>query len=259
MYYVLLRKSPTKIRQINRERNYISKSHEKPQYTPSNDQHTSSVDEQHSSNIFLNPYNSWDMSPAAFLSLNRTNDTYSMFNQYPQLTNQQPRTDSYPVFSSLRTMGSKGRDCASALHSFKEITYRTDEWTKKLVRWKNWVISGSPEQWMELHCLWWTVIVSKCCYFFHLFDFYIVCWCNFCCFFENLPFLFPFFDEFEWAVKVHRHFLCMVTLLYVIEAATCLSTMQKLTLAKHIGAHTPQTPLSITYFNTWSGRFSAWS
>ena len=37
--------TPTKFRQINRERNYTSRSHEKLQYNPSNDQHTSSVDE----------------------------------------------------------------------------------------------------------------------------------------------------------------------------------------------------------------------
>ena len=93
--------TPTKIRQINRERNYISRSCEKPQCIPSNDQLTCSVDEQHSSKIFLNPYNLWDMVPAAPLSLNHTKDTYSMFNQYPQLTTQQPRSDSCPVFSSL--------------------------------------------------------------------------------------------------------------------------------------------------------------
>ena len=49
--------TPTKIRQIKRERNYISRSCEKPQSIPSNDQHTCFVDEQHSSKIFLNPYN----------------------------------------------------------------------------------------------------------------------------------------------------------------------------------------------------------
>ena len=38
----------------------------------------------------------------------------------------------------------KGRDCASALHSFNEITYQTDEWTKQLLRLKSWVISGNP-------------------------------------------------------------------------------------------------------------------
>ena len=65
----------TKIRQINRPLNYISRSCEKPQYFPSNDQHTSSVDEQHSSNIFLNRYNLWDMGPGALMSVNHTNDT----------------------------------------------------------------------------------------------------------------------------------------------------------------------------------------
>ena len=57
--------TPTKIRQINQERNYFSRSCEKPQCIPSNDQHICSVDEQHSSNIFLNPYNLWNMVPLA--------------------------------------------------------------------------------------------------------------------------------------------------------------------------------------------------
>ena len=99
--------TPTKISQINRERNYISRSCEKPQCVPSNDQQTCFVDEQHSSNIFLNLYNLWDMVPAALMSLSHTNDTYSLFNQYPQLTTQQPRADSYPVLSSIRPMNSK--------------------------------------------------------------------------------------------------------------------------------------------------------
>ena len=99
--------TPTKIRHINRERNYISRSCEKLQCIPSNDQHICSVDEQHSSNIFLNPYNLWNMAPAAFISLNHTNDTYSMSNQYPQPTTHQSRTDSKPAFSSLRTMDSQ--------------------------------------------------------------------------------------------------------------------------------------------------------
>ena len=102
-----LPETPTKIRQINRERNYISRSYEKPQCIPSNDQHVCPVDEQHSSNIFVTPYNLWDMSPAALKSLNHNNDSYSISNQYPQPTTHQSRTDSYPVFSSLRTMDSK--------------------------------------------------------------------------------------------------------------------------------------------------------
>ena len=66
----------------------------------------------------------------------------------------------------------KGKDCASVLRSFQEITYWTDEWTKQLLRLKNWVIFGSLEQWMEFRRLWWTVIEFKCSYLFQLFDFY---------------------------------------------------------------------------------------
>ena len=99
--------TPTKIRQINPEWKYNSRSCEETQCIPSNDQHICSVDEQHTSNIFLKPYFLWNMVPAAFTSLNPTNDTYSMSNQYHQSTTQQSRTDSYPVFSPLRKMDSK--------------------------------------------------------------------------------------------------------------------------------------------------------
>ena len=40
----------------------------------------------------------------------------------------------------------KWKDCASALHSFRETTYRTDDWTKQLLRLKSSVISGNPVQ-----------------------------------------------------------------------------------------------------------------
>ena len=66
----------------------------------------------------------------------------------------------------------KGRDCASALHSFNEITCQTDEWTKHFLILKSWVISGNPERWLEFRQLRWTVIVFKCSHLFHLFDFY---------------------------------------------------------------------------------------
>ena len=114
--------TPTKIKLINRKRNYISRSCEKPQCFLSNDQHTCFADEQHSSNIFLNPYNLWDLFPAGLMSLNRTNDTYSTFNQYPQPTTQQPRADSYPLFYSLRTMNSKSKELPVSFAFFKEIT-----------------------------------------------------------------------------------------------------------------------------------------
>ena len=76
-----LPETPTKNGQINRERNYISRSCEKSQCISSNDQHVCPLDEQHSSNIFLTPYSLWDMSPAALTSLNHNNDRYSIFNQ----------------------------------------------------------------------------------------------------------------------------------------------------------------------------------
>ena len=99
--------TPTKLRQINRERSYVSTFCEKTQCIPSNDQHICSVDELHSSNISLNPYSLWDMSPAALMSLNHTNVRYSVSNHYPQPTTHQPTTDSYPLFYPSRTMDSK--------------------------------------------------------------------------------------------------------------------------------------------------------
>ena len=114
-----LPETPTKIRQSNRERNCISRSGEKPQCIPSNDQHTYSVDEQHTSDIFPNPYNLWDMVRAALMSLSHNNDTYSLFNQYPQPTTQKPRTDSNPVFSPLRTMNSEKKGLRVRLALFQ--------------------------------------------------------------------------------------------------------------------------------------------
>ena len=96
----------------------------------------------------------------------------------------------------------KGKDCASALHFFNEITYHTDKWKKQLLWLKSWVISGNPERWMEVRRLWWTVIVFKCSHLFQLFEF-------FCLLVKHLLFfrkftLFVHFDDFEWEVKLHR-------------------------------------------------------
>ena len=86
----------------------------------------------------------------------------------------------------------KGKICASDLRSFKKIIYRTDEWTKQLLRLKSWVISGNPEQRTEFCSLWWTVIVFKCSYLFQLFDFY-------CLLVQNLLFLIIYcFVSFLW-------------------------------------------------------------
>ena len=54
---ILYPETPTKIREINRERNYISRFFGNSKCIPSNDRHNCFIDEQHSSNIFLNPYN----------------------------------------------------------------------------------------------------------------------------------------------------------------------------------------------------------
>ena len=97
----------TRTGQINQERKYISTSCENSKCIPSNDRHICFLDEQHNSNIFHNAYILWDMVPAALMSLNHTNDSYSISNQYLEPTTHQPRTDSYPVFSSLRKMESQ--------------------------------------------------------------------------------------------------------------------------------------------------------
>ena len=96
--------TPPKVRQINRERIFNSRSCQKSKCLPSNDQQNCFIDEKHNSDIFLNPYNLWDMVPAVLISLNHTNDRYSMSIKYPQPTTHQPRTDSYAVFSSMRRL-----------------------------------------------------------------------------------------------------------------------------------------------------------
>ena len=152
--------TPTKIRQSNRERNYISRSCEKPQCIPSNNQHTYSVDEQHSSNIFLNPYNLWDMVPAALMPLSHNNDTYSMFNQYPQPTTQQPITNSYQVFSSLRTMNSERKGLRVSFAFFQRNYLpdgRMNETVAKVKElsdfWKPGAMDGVPPFVMNCNCI----------------------------------------------------------------------------------------------------------
>ena len=141
----------TKIRQINRERNYISRSCENPKCIPSNDQYNCFIEEQQKSNIFRNPYNLWDMVPAALMSLNHTNDRYSMSNQYPQPTTRQPRTDSFPVLSSLRRMDS-GRKGLRVSFAFFQRNYLPDGRLNEIVAtveelsdlWKPGAMDGIP-------------------------------------------------------------------------------------------------------------------
>ena len=155
-----LPETPTKMRQINRERNYISRFCEKPQYIPSNDQHTCFVDKQHSSNIFLSPYNLWDMVPAAFVSLNHTNNTYSTFNQDTQPTTLQLRADSYPLFSPLRTMNSRSKGLRVSLAFFQRnylADGRMNETVAKVEEpselWKPGTMDGTPPFVMNCNCI----------------------------------------------------------------------------------------------------------
>ena len=48
--------TPTKIRENNRDQNYISRPCEKPKFIPSNNQQNCCINEQNSSNNFLIPY-----------------------------------------------------------------------------------------------------------------------------------------------------------------------------------------------------------
>ena len=151
--------TPKEIREINRERIYISRSCEKTKCVPINDWHNCFIDEQHNSNIFLNPYNLWDMVPAALMSLNHTNDRYSMSNQYPQPTTHQPRTDSYPVFSSLRRMDSQRKGLRVSF-AFFQRNYPPDGRVNETVAtveelsdlWKPGVMDGIPPFVMNCNC-----------------------------------------------------------------------------------------------------------
>ena len=155
-----LHETPTKIRQIDRERNYLSRPCEKSHCTPSKDQHTCCSDEQHSSNIFLNPCNLRDMVRAALMSLNHTNDTFSMFNQYTQPTTQQPKTDSFPLFSSLRMMDSK-RKRLRVSFAFFQRNYLQDGRVNETVAtveelshlWKPVAMDGVPPFVMNYNCI----------------------------------------------------------------------------------------------------------
>ena len=150
---------PTKIREIKRERNYTSRSCEKSKRTPSNDRHNCFIDEQHNSNIFMNPYSLWDMVPAAFISLSHTNDRYSMSNQYPQPTTHQPRRDSYAVFSSMRMMDGQKNGLHASFAFFQQNyppngrvneTVATVEELSDL--WKPGAMDGVPPFVMNCNC-----------------------------------------------------------------------------------------------------------
>ena len=133
--------------------NHISASSLK-KCTSSNYQHNYSFDEHHTSNVFLNPYNLRDMIPPAPMSLNHFSDRESMSNQYPQPFTHHHRKDSYPVFSSLRTICNRRKGLSTSCAFFHRKYLPADEWTRLLLQLKTWVIPGNVEQLMEFRRFW---------------------------------------------------------------------------------------------------------
>ena len=146
--------TPTKVKQIHPEWNCISRICEKTRCNPSNDQHNCSINEQHSSNNFLNPYKLWEMFAATPMSLDHTNDRHFMSDQYPQPTIHRPRTDSCPIFSSLRTMDSKrkGLRVSFAVFQKKLLTGRTSEQNNCYSRGAEWSLQTRSNGWNSAVC-----------------------------------------------------------------------------------------------------------
>ena len=100
------------------------------------------------------------MVPAALMSLYHTNDRYSMSNQYPQPTTHQPRTDSYPVFSSLRRMDSQRKGLRVSF-AFFQRNYLPDGRVNETVAtveelsdlWKPGAMDGIPPFVMNCNCI----------------------------------------------------------------------------------------------------------
>ena len=108
----------------------------------------------------MNPYNLWELVPAALLSLCHTNDTNSLFHQYPQATTQQPRADSYPVFSSLRTMNSKRKGLRVSFAFFQRNNLPDRQMNETVAKveelsdlWKLGAMDGTPPFVMNCNCI----------------------------------------------------------------------------------------------------------
>ena len=100
------------------------------------------------------------MVPAALMSLSHTNDTYSMFNQYPLPTTQQPRADSYPLFFSLRRMDSQRKGLRVSFAFFQKNYLpdgRMNETVAKVEElsdlWKPGAVDGTPLFVMTCNCI----------------------------------------------------------------------------------------------------------
>ena len=120
--------SPTKIKQFNREQNYNSRSCEEPKFIPSNDQHNCFIDEQSITLIYFRTranYGTWFQQLLCHSTTLMIDTLCPISTLNRQLTNLEQTHIRCSLHCEERTV--KGRDCASALHSFNEITYQTDE------------------------------------------------------------------------------------------------------------------------------------
>ena len=100
------------------------------------------------------------MVAAALMSLSHTNDTYSTINQNPQPRTQLPRADSYPLFSSLRTMNSESEGLHVSFAFFQrnyladgrmnETVAKVEELSDLL---KPGVMDGTPPFVMSCNCI----------------------------------------------------------------------------------------------------------
>ena len=100
------------------------------------------------------------MVPAALMSLSHTNDRYSTLNRYPQPTTHQPRADSYPFFSSLRTMNSKSKGLRVSFAFFQRNYLGDGRMNETFAKvedlsdlWKTGAMDGTPPFVMNCDCI----------------------------------------------------------------------------------------------------------
>ena len=100
------------------------------------------------------------MVPAALMPLNHTKYTYSMFNQIPQPTTHQSRTDSNPMFFSLQTMDSKKKGMRLSFAFFQKNCLQDGRVNETVAAveelsnlWKPGAMDGVPPFVMSCRCI----------------------------------------------------------------------------------------------------------
>ena len=129
---------------MSRKQRNLSRSCEKPDCIPNNDQNKRSITKEHTSNIFFSLYKFWDMDIEAPITLNYTAERDFTSHQYAQTKIHQLGTDLYPV-SSLQQMDIKWMRLRVRFAFFKNYFSIDDKRTRQLLRLKIWVIFGNKE------------------------------------------------------------------------------------------------------------------